>query len=102
MTEQHCDTAQKCAKLIQEIEDRQQIIKEYQSTGAINRAYAISKIVELRRKDTIIGSDYQINTSVTPYGPLERCSTEVIINEIYRQITILEGELAKKALESTP
>ncbi len=102
MTEQHYDTAQECAKLMQEIKERQRIIKEYQSAGDINRAYAISKIVELRRKDTIIGLDYQINTSVTPYVPLERCSTEVILNEIQRQIIILEGELDKKALESTP
>ena len=80
------------ASIIKEISDREQMIKDYQLTGRLDRPKAIEKIQELRLTDTdvAVATTARLAVSSTPFS---QASDQGIIAELQMQIGILTAKL---------
>lgn len=86
--------------LINDIQERENIIREFKLYGIFNREYAISKIVELRAKDQEVHTAYILSLSPNS-KPLNEFPNAVIINELEHQAAILTLKLVNKEMERT-
>ena len=81
-----------------DIHDRQQIINEYINTRHLDRDKAISKIMELRRKDAKVAAVTDIKLAQFSV-PFSQAPDENIVAELKMQMDILSAELAKELSE---
>lgn len=81
-----------------DIHDRQQIINEYINTRHLDRDKAISKIMELRRKDAKVAAVTDIKLAQFSV-PFSQAPDENIVAELKMQMNILSAELAKELSE---
>ncbi len=86
------------ASLIKDIAERDNIIRNYQLYGLLDRDYAIEKILELRRSDNDVATFTAVNLSVSSI-PLSRSTSDQIVGELAFQRNILEAKLIKKKAE---
>lgn len=86
------------ASLIKDIAERDNIIRNYQLYGLLDRDYAIEKILELRRSDNDVATVTTANLSVSSI-PLSRSTNDQIVGELAFQRNILEVKLIKKQAE---
>ena len=86
------------ASISKDIQERQEMINEYQMTKRLDRDKAISKIQELR----ITNENVAIVTSIklAQYSvPFSEVPNENIVAELKMQMDILSAELAKELSE---
>lgn len=81
-----------------DIHDRQQIINEYINTRHLDRDKAISKIMELRRKDAKVAAVTDIKLAQFSVS-FSQAPDENIVAELKMQMDILSAELAKELSE---
>lgn len=81
-----------------DIHDRQQIINEYINTRHLDRDKAISKIMELRRKDAKVAAVTDIKLAQFSVS-FSQAPDENIVAELKMQMNILSAELAKELSE---
>ena len=81
-----------------DIHDRQQIINEYINTRHLDRDKALSKIMELRRKDAKVAAVTDIKLAQFSV-PFSQAPDENIVAELKMQMNILSAELAKELSE---
>lgn len=86
------------ASLIKDIAERDNIIRNYQLYGLLDRDYAIEKILELRRSDNDVATFTAVNLSVSSI-PLSQSTSDQIVGELAFQRNILEAKLIKKKAE---
>lgn len=86
--------------LINDIQERENIIREFKLYGIFNREYAISKIIELRAKDQEVYTAYTLSLSPNS-KPLNEFPNAAIINELEHQAAILTLKLVNKEMERT-
>ena len=91
------------ADLERDIMEREQYIQKYKINGILDREKVIEKILELRGKDTDVCTAYyaEMTTEAAAgkraYFPaLSDCSNQTLINELQKQIDILQAKLIKK------
>ena len=75
-----------------DILERKQIIQEYNTTGFLDRNNAISKIIDLRERDGQVALIYCVSLPREPVL-LEQLTNKGLIDELEKQITVLEAEL---------
>ncbi len=79
-----------------DIQERHQMINEYQMTRRLDRDKAISKIMELRTTNMEVLTVTLANqTSI----PLSNAPDEMLLNDLQMQINMLTAELLKKTQE---
>lgn len=88
------------ASIINDIQERENVIREFRLYGILNREHAISKIIELRAKDKEVHTAYTLSLSPNS-KPLSEFPNTIIINELEYQVAILKVKLASKEMEST-
>lgn len=81
-----------------DIQERQQMINEYQTTRRLDRNKAISKIQELRITNENVAAVTDVNLSQYSV-PFSQVSDENIVAELKMQMDILSVELAKELSE---
>lgn len=81
-----------------DIQERQQMINEYQTTRRLDRNKAISKIQELRITNENVAAVTAVNLSQYSV-PFSQVSDENIVAELKMQMDILSVELAKELSE---
>ncbi len=80
-------------KLLHDIEERQEIVNRYQRHSFIDRNHVIQKILELRSLDKEVNAVALTEQTVYPGLPLPDCPNIVLINELQKQIAILQAKL---------
>ena len=76
------------------IEERRRIIEKHRATGVLDRSDAISKIMELRYKDSkVLDAEMAEMVSSGKPIPLDRATDEQIINQLRTQVDALMAEL---------
>ena len=76
------------------IEERKSIIEKHRATGVLDRSDAISKIMELRYKDSkVLDAETAEMVSSGKLIPLDRATDEQIINQLRTQMDALMVEL---------
>lgn len=86
------------ASIKKDIQERQQMINEYQMTRRLDRDKAISKIQELRITNENIAAVTAVK--LAQYSvPFSQVSDENIVAELKMQMDILTAELAKELSE---
>lgn len=88
------------ASLIKDIAERDNIIRNYQLYGLLDRDYAIEKVLELRRSDNDVATFTAVNLSVSSI-PLSQSTNDQIVGELAFQRNILEAKLIKKQAEES-
>ena len=84
------------ASIRKDIQEREQMINEYQMTRRLDRDKAISKIMELRTTNMEVLTVTLANqTSI----PLSNAPDEMLLNDLQIQINMLTAELLKKTQE---
>lgn len=80
------------ANTLKDISDREQMIRDYQLTGHLDRNKAIKKIQELRMTDAdvAVATTARLAVSATPF---EQVSDQGIIAELQMQIDVLIAKL---------
>lgn len=86
------------ASIRKDIQERQQMINEYQMTRRLDRDKAISKIMELRRKDAKVAAVTDIKLAQFSVS-FSQAPDENIVAELKMQMNILSAELAKELSE---
>lgn len=86
------------ASLIKDITERDNIIRNYQLYGLLDRDDAITKIQELRTIDIDVATFTAVNLSVSSI-PLSRSTNDQIVAELAMQRDILIAKLTKKQTE---
>lgn len=81
------------ASLIKDITERDNIIRNYQLYGLLDRDDAIKKIMELRRSDNDVATVPSINLSVSSI-PFNQSTNDQIVGELAMQKDILEAKLS--------
>ncbi|RGF40504.1 hypothetical protein DW050_05740 [Ruminococcus sp. AF42-10] len=81
------------ASLIKNITERDNIIRNYQLYGLLDRDDAIKKIMELRRSDNDVATVTSINLSVSSI-PFNQSTNDQIVGELAMQKDILEAKLS--------
>ncbi|MGN0576088.1 MAG: hypothetical protein ACI4J2_08660 [Ruminococcus sp.] len=81
-----------------DINERQQMIKEYINTRHLDRDKAIAKIMELRGKDVKVAAVTDIKLAQFSV-PFSQAPDENIVSELKMQMDILTAELAKELSE---
>lgn len=81
------------ASLIKNITERDNIIRNYQLYGLLDRDDAIKKIMELRRSDNDVATVTAINLSVSSI-PFNQSTNDQIVGELAMQKDILEAKLS--------
>ena len=95
------------AGLERDIVEREQYIKKYKIYGILNREKVIEKILELREKDKEVCTAYYAEMTMEAaakaaagkraYFPaLSDCSNQTLINELQKQIDLLQAKLITK------
>lgn len=87
------------ASLINGIQERENIIREFRLYGILNREHAISNIIELRAKDKEVHTAYTLLLSPNS-KPLSEFLNTIIINELEYQVAILTIKLANREIKS--
>lgn len=86
------------ASIEKDINERQQIIDTYISTGYLDRNEAVSKIKNLRESDKTVATVTAVK--LTQYSvPFSEVPDENIVAELQMQVDILMAELAKKTAD---
>ncbi len=86
------------ASLIKDIAERDNIIRNYQLYGLLDRDYAIEKILELRRSDNYVATFTAVNLSASS-TPFSRSTDDQIVDDLAMQRNILVAKLIKKQAE---
>ena len=86
------------ASIRKDIQERQQMINEYQMTRRLDRNKAISKIQELRITNENVAAVTAVKLSQYSV-PFSQVSDENIVAELKMQMDILSAELAKELSE---
>ncbi|MCI8742492.1 MAG: hypothetical protein HFG63_07655 [Lachnospiraceae bacterium] len=86
------------ASLIKDIDERDNIILNYQRYGLLDRNDAIKKIQELRISDEDIAVATSVNLSVSSI-PFSQSTNDQIVGELAMQRNILQAKLIKKQAE---
>lgn len=81
-----------------DINERQQMINEYQMTRRLDRDKAISKIQELRLTNQNVATVTAVKLAQHSV-PFSKVPDESIIDELKMQVDILSTELIKKTAE---
>ena len=81
-----------------DIDERQQMIKDYMNTRHLDRDKAISKIQELRATDENVAAVTSVKLAQFSV-PFSQVSDENIVAELKMQMDILTAELAKELSE---
>lgn len=81
------------ASLIKDIAERDDIIRNYQLYGLLDRDNAIKKILELRISDNDVATVTSINLSVSSI-PFNQSTNDQIVGELAMQKDILEAKLS--------
>lgn len=90
--------AYEIASIEKDINERNEIINTYFSTGYLDRDTAISKIVKLRDTDEKVAA--VTNVKLAQYSvPFSEVPNENIVAELKMQVDILTAELLKKTTE---
>lgn len=90
--------AYEIASIEKDINERNEIINKFISTGYLDRDTAISKIMELRKTDENVAAVTSVK--LARYSvPFSEVPNENIIDELKMQVDILSAELIKKATE---
>ena len=79
-----------------DIQERQQMINEYQMTRRLDRDKVIYKIMELRTTNIDVLTVTIANQSSIP---LSNAPDEMLLNDLQMQINMLKAELLKKVQE---
>lgn len=82
------------ASIRKDIQEREQMINEYQMTRRLDRDKAISKIMELRGKDAKVAAVTDIKLAQFSV-PFSQAPDENIVSELKMQMDILSAELRK-------
>ena len=86
------------ASIMKDIQERQEMINEYQMTRRLDRDKAISKIQELRITNENVATVTSIK--LAQYSvPFSEVPNENIVAELKMQMNILSAELAKELSE---
>lgn len=88
------------ASLIKDIAERDNIIRNYQLYGLLDRDYAIKKILELRISDNDVATVTSVNLSVSS-TPFSRSTNDQIVAELAMQRDILKAKLIKEQAEES-
>ena len=86
------------ASIRKDIQEREQMINDYQMTRRLDRDKAISKIMELRGKDAKVAAVTDIKLAQFSV-PFSQAPDENIVSELKMQMDILSSELAKELSE---
>lgn len=84
------------ASIRKDIQERQQMINEYQMTRRLDRDKVINKIMELRTTNIDVLTVTIANQSSLP---LSNAPDEMLLNDLQMQINMLKAELLKKVQE---
>lgn len=84
------------ASIRKDIQERQQMINEYQMTRRLDRDKVIYKIMELRTTNIDVLTVTIANQSSIP---LSNAPDEMLLNDLQMQINMLKAELLKKVQE---
>ena len=84
------------ASIRKDIQERQQMINEYQMTRRLDRDKAISKIMELRTTNMEV---LTVTLANQTFIPLSNAPDEMLLNDLQMQINMLNAELLKKTQE---
>lgn len=82
------------ATLLKDIEERKQIIHEYQHTGQLDREKAIEKIKELRVTDEDVAKVTTTRLAVSS-TPFSQASDKGIVAELQMQMAVLIAKLQR-------
>lgn len=85
--------------ITKDIVERENIIRQFQSTGILDRNKAIEKITSLQRTDTDISIATVAKQTQCGSVNLYQADNDLIITNIQFQIEILKAKLAKLKLE---
>lgn len=88
------------ASLLKDITERDNIIRNYQLYGSLDRDYAIKKILELRISDNDVATVTSVNLSVSS-TPFSQSTNDQIVAELAMQRDILKAKLIKKQAEES-
>lgn len=83
------------ATLLKDIEERKQIIREYQLTGHLDREKAIVKIKELRLTDEDVAKVTTTRLAVSS-TPFSQASDNMIVAELQMQVDILTAKVLQR------
>ena len=86
------------ASLIKDINERENIVCNYQRYGVLDRDDAIKKIQELRIKDEDVLKVTSANLAVSS-TPFNQSTNDQIVNELIMQKNILQAKLRGKQSE---
>ena len=86
------------ASLIKDINERENIVCNYQRYGVLDRDDAIKKIQELRIKDEDVLKVTSANLAVSS-TPFNQSTNDQIVNELIMQRNILQAKLRGKQSE---
>lgn len=86
------------ASLIKDIAERDDIIRNYQLYGLLDRDNAIKKILELRISDNDVTTITSVKLSVSS-TPFNQSINDQIVAELAMQRDILRAKLTKKQAE---
>ena len=90
--------AYETASIEKDINERNEIINIFISTGYLDRDKAVSKIMELRKNDENVAA--VTNVKLAQYSvPFSEVPNENIVAELKMQVDILTAELVKKTTE---
>lgn len=78
-------------QLLKDINERNEIVKKYLSTGFLDRENAISKIMKLRLQDKNVAeiTTIKLAQNATPFS---MATNEQIVEELKMQVGILESK----------
>ena len=80
------------ASILKDISEREQIIRDYQLTGHLDRNKAIEKIQELRLTDADVAMATTVRLAISA-TPFEQIPDQGIIAELQVQVGILAAKL---------
>ena len=80
------------ASILKDISEREQIIRDYQLTGHLDRNKAIEKIQELRLTDADVAMATTVRLAISA-TPFEQITDQGIIAELQVQVGILVAKL---------
>ena len=90
--------AYEIASIEKDINERNEVINTFISTGYLDRDKAVSKIIELRKTDENVAA--VTNVKLIQYSvPFSEVPNKNIVAELKMQVDILSVELAKKIAE---
>lgn len=82
------------ASIMQDINDRKQIILDYQLTGHLDRDKAVGEIQKLRLNDEDVAKATTARLAVSS-TPFTQATDQDIVAELQMQVNILTAKLAK-------